>query len=136
MQVELVSPEGILYSGEADMVICRTVGAGDIAFMAGHVPFIGSLAIYPVKVVTPEGATQLIAVHRGFVEVAHDKVTILSDVAELPEHIDTDRARQALDRANAELRAAPDSAEAAAALRRAEVRLEVAGAPAGARGGH
>ena len=38
LQVELVSPERILYSGEADMVIARTVGGGDIAFLPaqGH----------------------------------------------------------------------------------------------------
>ena len=35
LQVELVSPERILYSGEADMVIARTVGGGDIAFLPG-----------------------------------------------------------------------------------------------------
>ena len=33
LQVELVSPERILYSGEADMVIARTVGGGEIAFL-------------------------------------------------------------------------------------------------------
>ena len=43
MQVELVSPERILFSGEADMVICRTVDGGDIAFLAGHAPFLGAL---------------------------------------------------------------------------------------------
>ena len=36
LQVELVSPERLLYSGEADQVIARTVGGGDIAFLAGH----------------------------------------------------------------------------------------------------
>ena len=35
MQVELVSPERILFSGEADMVICRTVSDGEIAFLTG-----------------------------------------------------------------------------------------------------
>ena len=39
LQVELVSPEGILFEGEADMVIARTVGGGDIAFLTGHVPY-------------------------------------------------------------------------------------------------
>ena len=42
MHVELVSPELILYSGDADMVICRTIGGGDIAFMvAGSTEFDG-----------------------------------------------------------------------------------------------
>ena len=46
LQVELVSPEGIAYSGEAEMVVARTVDGGDIAFQPGHVPFIGVLAIW------------------------------------------------------------------------------------------
>jgi F-type H+-transporting ATPase subunit epsilon len=40
MQVELVSPERILYSGEADMVIARTIGGGELAFLTGHAPFV------------------------------------------------------------------------------------------------
>ena len=45
MQVELVSPERVLYEDDADMVIARTVGGGDIAFLTGHAPFLGALAI-------------------------------------------------------------------------------------------
>jgi F-type H+-transporting ATPase subunit beta len=43
LQVELVSPEEILYSGEAYMVVVRTVGGGEVAFMPGHAPFLGAL---------------------------------------------------------------------------------------------
>ena len=49
MQVELVSPERILFSGQAEMVICRTAD-GDIAFLADHAPFIGALEIGVVRV--------------------------------------------------------------------------------------
>ena len=51
MQVEVVSPERITYSGEADMVVVRTVGGGDIAFQPGHVPFIGVLQISQAKII-------------------------------------------------------------------------------------
>ena len=40
MQVELVSPERILFSGEATMVVCRTTD-GDVAFLTDHAPFLG-----------------------------------------------------------------------------------------------
>ena len=43
LQVELVSPERILYSGEADMVVCRTIDGGELAFLTGHAPFLGAL---------------------------------------------------------------------------------------------
>jgi F-type H+-transporting ATPase subunit epsilon len=126
LTVELVSPDGILFEGEAEMVVARTVGGGDIAFLTGHVPFIGSLADAQVKVIQPGGREQLIAAHRGFVSVAEDRVSVLSDVAELAEDIDVGRAEASKAAAEEALRANADDAEAAAALRRAEVRLQVA----------
>jgi F-type H+-transporting ATPase subunit epsilon len=130
--VELVSPERVAYTGEAKMVICRTT-TGDIAFLPGHVPFIGVLATHPVRVLLDEGGEQVIAVHQGFVEVSppedgNTRVTILSDVCELADTIDVARAQEALARAQAELAADPEDPEAAAALQRAEVRLSVAAA--------
>ncbi len=124
MQVEVVSPERILYTGEADMVSCRTTD-GDIAFLAGHAPFVGALGVAPLRISSPEG-TISVAVHGGFVEVRDNRVIVLSDVAELAEQIDVERAREALERAEAEVRADPDDASAAAAVARATVRLQVA----------
>ena len=124
MQVEVVSPERILFSGAADMVVCRAEG-GDIAFLTGHAPFLGTLGIGIVKVTLTAGGDEHIAVHGGFVEVRDNSVIILSDVAELMDHIDIERARRAKEAAEAALRANNDN-EAEAALRRAEVRIELA----------
>jgi F-type H+-transporting ATPase subunit epsilon len=124
LQVELVSPERILFSGEAAQVIARTTG-GDIAFLPGHVPFIGNLEVHPVRILLPDGVEEIVAVHEGFVECSDDRITILSDVAELQSHIDVDRAEAARERAEAD-RSREGDAEADAALRRAHVRLEVA----------
>jgi F-type H+-transporting ATPase subunit epsilon len=126
LTVELVSPEGILFEGEAEMVVARTVDGGEIAFLSGHVPFVGSLADGQVKVIQPGGREQLIAAHRGFVSVAEDRVSVLSDVAELAEEIDVARAEASKAAAEDALRANGDDEEARAALRRAEVRLQVA----------
>ena len=127
MQVELVSPERILWSGEADMVITRTLGGGDIAFLPGHAPFVGALGT-GVLTIRPSagGQDEKVAVHGGFVEVSNNTVTILSDVAELSSQIDVNRAREAQQRAEQALRQEQD-AETEAALRRAHVRLEAAG---------
>jgi F-type H+-transporting ATPase subunit epsilon len=130
LQVELVSPERILYSGEADTVIARTVGGGDIAFLTGHAPFVGALDIATVTIRSP-GGDELVAVHGGFVEVSDDTVTILSDVAELSSQIDVERARRAREQAEERARGGHD-AEAEAAARRAHVRLAAAGGLAGA----
>jgi F-type H+-transporting ATPase subunit epsilon len=128
LEVQVVSPERILWTGEAEMVIVRTVDGGEIAFLTGHAPFVGALEIARVKVRPAEGGEdQLIAVHGGFVEVSHDRVSILSDVAETAEQIDADRARQARSAAEEAVRGNAEDEDAAAALRRADVRLDVAG---------
>ena len=128
LSAQIVSPEQILYEGEAEMVVCRTAD-GDIAFLPGHMPFLGALGIARVRALLPDGAEQVAAVHRGFVEVSHDRVIVLSDVAELPEQIDVGRAEAARQRALAVLGDHEHDEEAAAALARAELRLEVASAP-------
>ena len=128
LDVELVSPEEVTYSGTAEMVIVRTVEEGDIAFQAGHVPFLGVLAPWSVDVLRPGGERDTFAVHRGFVEVSHNKVTILSDVSESADEIDATRAEAARQRANEALKADADDASATAALERAELRLRVAAA--------
>ena len=124
MQVEVVSPERILFSGEADMVVCRTTD-GDIAFLANHAPFIGALGIGAVKIYSGGSVVEQAAVHGGFVEVSNNAVTILSDVAELASQIDLRRAEQALERAQAQLTREQD-AEVEAAVRRATVRVDLA----------
>jgi F-type H+-transporting ATPase subunit epsilon len=132
LKVDLVSPERILYSGEAEMVIART-SDGEIAFLTGHAPFLGALGIGTVRIHGATGAgaggVEEAAVHGGFVEVRDNRVIILSDVAELASQIDVERARRAAAEAESRLRGEHD-AEAEAALRRAHVRLAVAGARA------
>lgn len=126
LQVELVSPDGILFEGEARTVIARTLEGGDIAFLPGHVPFLGALATYPVRVLMQEGGNRTIAASRGFISVNGDKVTVLSDTALVAEDIDVARAEADLLAAEELLRADAEDERAAADKRWAEVRLDVA----------
>ncbi|CAN5472215.1 hypothetical protein BH10ACT1_BH10ACT1_37080 [soil metagenome] len=127
LKVQVVSPERILWSGEAEMVTARTVDGGDISFLTGHAPFVGALEIGKVLVRPDEGDDVTFAVHGGFVEVSNDEVSLLTDVAEATDQIDVDRATKARDAAKAAASADSTDAEAASALRRAELRLDVAG---------
>jgi F-type H+-transporting ATPase subunit epsilon len=126
LEVQVVSPERVLYEGRAEMVVCRTLD-GEIAFLPGHVPLLGSLGVAKVRALLPDQTEQVVAVHGGFVEMSHDRVIVLSDVAELPERIDVARAEAAKARAGATLQSDAADEEALAALARAELRLEVAG---------
>lgn len=125
LTVEVVSPEAILFEGEANMVVARTLGGGDIAFLTGHVSFLGALDDWPLRVIQDDGQVTF-AVHGGFVEVSDDRVTVLSDVAEQSNAIDVARATAAFEKAEAAMKADPDDLEAQAAVKRASTRLEVA----------
>jgi F-type H+-transporting ATPase subunit epsilon len=127
LQVQLVSPERILWTGEAEMVTARTIEGGDISFLTGHAPFVGALEIGKVTVRPSDGDDVTFAVHGGFVEVSNDDVSLLSDVSEATESIDVERATRASQAAKDALAQDPDDDEAAAALRRAELRLDMAG---------
>jgi F-type H+-transporting ATPase subunit epsilon len=126
LDVALVSPERILYTGEADMVVCRTPD-GEIAFLTGHAPFVGVLEVAPVRVILNDGTEVKAAVHGGFVEVRDNRVSVLSDVAELPDQIDRQRAEKALTEAE-RLCAENQGADCEQAIRRAKLRLDVAAA--------
>ena len=117
-----------LLSAEADMVLARTIGGGDIAFLPGHAPFIGALDTWTVEIRLADGSDRLAAVHGGFVEVSDDHVKILSDLAELATR-STSSGRGRSRRAEADRSARADDAEAEAALRRAHARLRAAGQP-------
>jgi F-type H+-transporting ATPase subunit epsilon len=127
LTVEVVSPEQLVYSGEATMVITRTIGGGEVAFLPGHAPFLGALQENHTRVFLVGGEVEDIAVHGGFVEVSNNTVSILSDAAELGSMIDVERARSAKDRAEEHLRHEHD-AEVVGALCRAHARLNAAGA--------
>jgi F-type H+-transporting ATPase subunit epsilon len=80
MQVELVTPEQVLYQGEASMVIARTLD-GDIGILPGHAPVLGALRPGRVRIVKSDGSEEVAVVDSGFVEVIDDRVTILADGA-------------------------------------------------------
>lgn len=130
MTVSVVSPEKVLFTGEATQVITRTLGGGEIAFLPGHAPFLGALTECHTRIYMADGTLVDVAVHGGFVEVSNNKVNVLSDVAELADQIDRSRALAARDRAEAILRHDQD-ADAVAQLSRAHARLNATGGVTG-----
>ena len=127
-EVEVVSPASVLYTGEAEMVICRSVD-GEIAFLANHVPYLGALDPCVVRLIPESGDETRLAVSGGFVEVRDNRVIILADTAELAGDIDVDAARALARDAEGRLRTDAGDEAAQADQRRAAMLLEAAGAP-------
>ena len=78
--VSLVTPERILFEGEAEMVTMRS-GGGDIAFLANHEPYVSTVEIGLVRIDLADGEKQRFAAHGGFVEVA-DTVRSFKEILE------------------------------------------------------
>lgn len=127
MQVHVVSATRELYRGEASAVFARSP-EGEIAILPGHQPVLLALEISPVRVQQTDGDQVTWAVHAGFLEYRDETLTVLADVAERPEEIDVSRAEAARDRAQQHLDDPDYEGNASAELRRAEIRLQLAGA--------
>jgi F-type H+-transporting ATPase subunit epsilon len=127
MQVELVSAERRLWSGEAEMVVARTT-EGEIGILPGHAPVLGELGSGVLRVLLPGGEEVVAAIHGGFLSVAASGVSVLADIAELASDLDLERARAAYDRASASL-SGDDDGPTREALNRAAARLKAAGQP-------
>ncbi|GGS60440.1 ATP synthase epsilon chain [Planobispora rosea] len=132
LRVGVVSPERELWSGEADMVIAKTID-GEIGIMPQHAPVLGVLVEGGVLTVKRGGGEPdlVAAVHGGFLSVANNEVSILAEVAELGSEVDVARAKNALDRAQASVEVGQESADAAADAKRARARLRAAGEEVG-----
>ena len=119
LHVELVAADRTVWSGDAEMVIARTT-EGDVGVLRGHAPLLSVLTDAVVEISTTDDGVVVAAVDGGFLSVANDRVSVLSQRALLPEEIDVDHARSELEEARG-LIGANDEAERR--LRRAEARI-------------
>jgi F-type H+-transporting ATPase subunit epsilon len=124
IQVEVVSAEKRLFSGEADAVYARSLD-GEIGILPGHQPALLALDIAPVKIEQPGGGVERVAVHNGFLFFRANRLVILADVAELASEIDPRRAEARLRELEGQ-RSGQEDATVQAAVRREQVRLDVA----------
>src|SRR3954470_15378683 len=121
MEVELVAPDRVVWTGEADFVLGRTT-EGEIGILPNHEPMLGVLVGYPVTIQRNNEDALVAAVLGGFLSVTRERVSILAESVELTDEIDASGARAEYDRANSE-----DDAESKAVARRAAARLRAVG---------
>ena len=76
--VELVAADRVVWSGEASTISARTVD-GDLGILPGHAPLLSLLVPSAVEIKAVEGAAVVAEVSGGFISVAHNHVSILSE---------------------------------------------------------
>src|ERR687889_2237945 len=113
MQVELVAADRLVWSGEAKMVIARTT-EGDVGILPNHAPVLSLMVHGIVDVTTSDDETWVAAVDAGFLSVANNRISILSEHAEMSHDIDLEKARHDLERAQAAGETLNEAEEAAA----------------------
>ena len=113
LTLEIVTPEGRIYSDTIDMVVIPTA-QGEVGILPGHIPLLTQIVNGELRV-TKDGKEQLLAVGGGFGHVEAEKVSILAEHAITEEGIDEEAVEEALKRAKDQLKDAarldPDEAE-------------------------
>ena len=116
VQLEIVSAEKSLYSGEVAMVVAPGV-AGELGLLPSHAPLLTRIKPGVLKVNLPDGEEQFIYVSGGILEAQPDKITVLADAAERGEDLDEAQAEKARALAEEKIRAAGTSSMDYAAAR-------------------
>ncbi len=99
IQLEVVSPDQVVYSNDIAMLIVRSTG-GELGILPRHAPLVTGLIPHAMRVKLPgESEEQLIAIAGGFMEVTPEKITVLASAAEEASAIDINRARECYRRA-------------------------------------
>ena len=127
--LKIVTPDGLIFDGNAEMVIVRTI-TGDMAFLARHINCVAPLGMGCATVVV-DGQKRYAACIGGMISVVDGNVTLVPTTFEWADAIDADRAQASLDRAqkildNKENATETDLKLAEARLHRALVRKNVA----------
>ncbi|WP_221585734.1 F0F1 ATP synthase subunit epsilon [Microbacterium sp. G2-8] len=83
LHVNLVSAEAQIWSGEATLVVAKTV-EGEIGFMAGHEPTLAILADGQVRITQADGTKVIADARDGFVSMeVGDDLNIVAGHAKL-----------------------------------------------------
>jgi len=78
LNVELVSPQERVWSGQAKFISARTI-EGDLGVLPDHAPLFGVLVDGVVRIDGVDGTSTEFSVHGGFISVSNNRVSILAE---------------------------------------------------------
>jgi F-type H+-transporting ATPase subunit epsilon len=113
LQVDVVSAEESIFSGEATFVVLPGE-AGELGIYPRHIPLITRIKPGTVRIQKPDGTEELVFVAGGILEVQPKVVTVLADTAIRGADLDEAKANEALKKAEEARRSARDKQEVAA----------------------
>ena len=125
--LKIVTPDGLVYDGEAEQLTVRTQ-EGDVSILARHINFVTPLGMGRATVVA-NGQRRNAACIGGMLSVVSGEVTLVPTTFEWADQIDVERAERAQQKAEERLKASTSDTEvrlAEAKLHRALVRKSVA----------
>lgn len=97
----VITPEEVIYDGEADLVIAR-IADGDLGVLVDHSPLVSTVEVGEVRI--RQDDEQLVyATSDGFFKVSENLVQVLVEEAVTVEEIDIDAAEQRVEEAEREL---------------------------------
>lgn len=128
--VEVLTPEGEVFSEEAEMVSTRTT-VGSIGLLANHEPLLGTLVPSELRIYRSESDIVRFAAAEGYVQFAENKALLLVEEAIRPEQIDRAALQSKLSDARAQAEGAEDGSEEQARAQREAARYEAFLAVAG-----
>ncbi len=106
----VITPEEVIYDGEADLVIAR-IADGDLGVLVDHSPLVSTVEVGEVRI--REGEKQLVyATSDGFFKVSENLVQVLVEEAVPVEDIDADAAEDRVEEAERKLSEVSEEAEA------------------------
>ncbi|MDX6698184.1 MAG: F-type H+-transporting ATPase subunit epsilon [Solirubrobacteraceae bacterium] len=121
--VEILSPEGAVWSGEVEMVSTRTT-VGSIGLLANHEPVLAMLDPVELRLYESEGEPLRFAQGEGYLQVGGNRALLLVEEAHTPEELDAGELRERLQRAESELESADKDSEASRKAARDKRRWE------------
>ncbi len=124
--IEIVTPDGLEYSGEVESLLVRT-DDGDVEILAGHTDLLAAIDVGRVRIIE-NGVKRFGAVNGGFLSVKDKEVRLCAITFEFADQIDLARAEKAKAKAEETLKTAKSSTEidvAKAKLLRALTRIKV-----------
>lgn len=81
LTVSVISPERTLFEGDADMVVAPAWD-GELGVLRGHAPMLVLLGDGELRISGAGAGDRRFRVNGGFLQVADDVVTVLSEQAE------------------------------------------------------